>query len=281
MERGIGWDDRGAWQRLFNALAWYEGDQWLDDVILPAIEGERAAVAELHQIGHPDSARVPLRDSPHVLWGLYALGRVLDVLASPMQPVNDDPALLSWMRIPRGPWWYGRLPTPEALTGFLDAIGASRIAEPAFHPFFHEIVDVEPAADPAEPPVLVREEWPGALVGSMLLLRSGVTVRAGAQHLVPGVASRSCLYWAWWRRNRMASDLSHGWGHNSQWRTEFRRDYVLADELLYNIDGDGRPPDEVELTEAQRETLLRYRCSTTVDLGLGAWIWEDRLAEPR
>ena len=34
-----------------------------------------------------------------------------------------------------------------------------------------------------------------------------------------------------------ASDLSHGWGHNSQWRTDFRRDYEESAELHYNVDG--------------------------------------------
>lgn len=281
MNGKVAWDDRGIWQRLFNSLRTYQGDRWVDDVILPAAEDARSAVVELHEIGQPDSARVPLGDWPHVLWGLYALSRVLDVLASPLQPVNDDPALLSWLRKPPAPWWEGRIPTPDALPAFLDAIGASRIAESAFHPFFHEIVHVEPADDAMEPPTLVREEWPGALVGSMLLLRAGVTVRAGAQHLVPEVASRSCLYWAWWRRNRVARDLSHGWGHNSQWRTQFRRDYIVDDDLHYNVDGEGGWPDEENLTTAQRGTLLRFRCSTTVDLGSDAWIWDDRLVELR
>jgi hypothetical protein len=31
--------------------------------------------------------------------------------------------------------------------------------------------------------------------------------------------------------------VSHGWGSNSQWGTDFRRDYVTDEAYVYNVDG--------------------------------------------
>lgn len=248
-----------------------------DELLLPWVQQHPEIVADLRDIGRPEShARVIGRDED-LLEGLYALSRLVDILIAPHQPVNDGPELRS------GLWWTGPLPATTAWASFCAAIGATPIAEDHFHPFFHEIVSVIPAEDPDEPPTLVEEVWPGALVGGLVLVRAGVTVRAGARRLDPDVAARSCLYWAWSRRNRVTRDLSHGWGHNSQWRTDFRRDYLVGDELHYNVDASpivGGPPDEDDITPEQRRDLLRYRHSVTVDWGEERWPFDDKLVEP-
>jgi hypothetical protein len=118
-------------------------------------------------------------------------------------------------------------------------------------------VAVEPADDPDEEPSLVAEHWPGALIGSLLLTRSGVTVRAGRHRLDPEVAARSCLYWGWYRRNRIVRDLSHGWGQNSQWRTDFRRDYVTPEALYYNVDAHGDRPVRPTTTRTSPAPTVR------------------------
>jgi len=145
---------------------------------------------------------------------------------------------------------------------------------------------VHPADDPDEAPSLVEERWPGALIGGMVLARSGVTVRAGPKRMDPVVAARSCLYWAWWRRNRVVRDLSHGWGAVSQWGTDLRRDYVVGDELHYNIDhgraGLGNPADQdSDLPPADRLDLLRFRHSLRRDLGTDRWPYYDAIVERR
>ncbi len=63
------------------------------------------------------------------------------------------------------------------------------------------------------------------------------------------------------------SDLSHGWGSNSQWGTNFRRDYQIDGELYYNVDGrhDLRKPfarseDRYGLSQEERIELLINRC---------------------
>jgi hypothetical protein len=170
-------------------------------------------------------------------------------------------------------------------TAFAGALGVAYIGESAFHPFFHEIVSVEPAENSDDPPTLTHEYWPGLVAGSLLLIRSGVGIRAGANHLDPEVAARSCLYWAWWRRNRRVVDMSHGWGHNSQWSTNFRRDYITREALYYNVDSRDKPAGQArrasELSEAEHLTLLRHRCSLLVDLGHDQWPYDDFAMEPR
>ncbi|MET8046200.1 hypothetical protein ABZU75_01245 [Streptosporangium sp. NPDC005286] len=129
-------------------------------------------------------------------------------------------------------------------SNFCEALGADRIGRRGFHPFFHEIVEVRQAGDPGEPPSIVEERWPGYMMGSMLLTRAGVVVTAGARHLVARVADRSTLYWTFWRRSRSTNDPSHGWGHNSQWATGFRRDYLIDGRLHYNVDEVLDPSDD-------------------------------------
>jgi hypothetical protein len=257
---------------------------WGEAELVPWIAQRPHVVEELHQIGAPDGHRRSVGVDHEILWGLYALNRLVDILIGPHQPIDDHPGLLAWTT--NKPWWSGPAASPSAWAAFRDAIGAAAITEDRFHPFFHEIVDVQLADDPDEPPSLVAEHWPGAMIGGLLLTRSGVTVRAGANVLDPAVAARSCLYWAWWRRNRVVSDLSHGWGHNSQWRTDFRRDYVVGDELHYNVDHagpqSGRPADlDEDLSAADRLDLLRFRHSVRQDFGNERWPYYDSHVERR
>ena len=65
----------------------------------------------------------------------------------------------------------------------------------------------------------------------VLLDRQGVLVWVA-------VAEQSTLYWAHRRLQRPTDDLSVGWGHNSQWRTAFRRDYADDEHYYFNVDGD-------------------------------------------
>lgn len=275
--------DQWRWREVFWDLLQYQGDDWAGEVIGPWVQQHPDVIAELHAIGAPGNhrARVAWRRGGYsALEGLYGLSRVLDVLAAPYQPVNPDPAVLSWIN--GKPWWTGRIPDQGTLPAFAEAAGAVRISEEKFHPFFHEITVVEPASDPQAPVELVAEVWPGYLAGSMLLARAGVTVRAGSAVLDAEVAARSCLYWAWWRRNRGTKDLSHGWGANSQWGSDFRRDYIVGGQLYYNVDGYKHQPSDGgdDLSATASRELLRHRCSTHTDLGRDQWLWHLTLTEP-
>lgn len=107
----------------------------------------------------------------------------------------------------------------------------------------------------------------------MMFCRAGVRIRGGERYVRKDLAEHSRLYWAFVHYNRHAVDSSHGWGHNSQWSTNFRRDYVDNDAYYYNVDG-GRDihaetievssePNEMSnplLTLPMRIELLTNRC---------------------
>lgn len=266
------------WRALYQELLGYGGEAWADDVLLPWIEANPRSIADLRQIGQAGAMNIPIpndHDNYTPLQALYALTRVLDVLIAPFQQVPDEPECGAV------PGWTGGLPDESALGAFCREIGGVEITEEAFHPFFHEIVAVQAADDPDQRPVLVEEQWPGFLMGSLLLTRAGVTVRAGTRWLDPQVAGRSPMYWAWWRRNRVAVDESRGWGPNSQWRTDFRRDYYVDGEAYYNVDAAFRAPRHVpaELSVIEQRDLLRYRCGRVTDPGPDLWMWDVSHAE--
>jgi hypothetical protein len=208
-----------------------------------------------HLRGRPE----PSEWRTELLWELYALSRVSDVLLLSLQPpappgVQDGPD--PWTAI-----------TPDGYAGFFARLGMVPFAEDGgFDPFLHEIVEVEQSGDPDEPVRITDVVWPGFWLGSVLFGRAGVRVRAGVRHAERGVADRSPLYWTYLRRHRPTVDESQGWGHNSQWRTDFRVDLrTTAGDVLNACGRDdalGVDDDAVtgELTPAERDDLLRHRC---------------------
>lgn len=260
-------------QNLFFELRDGPAAGWGGEVLGPWLDARPHVLFELHELGRPGSYRVRVPregDYYSALEGLYALSRVVDVLLSPFQP--------DWTSTGET-WWQGSIPDHSAWHTFRAAIGAAPIAESAFHPFFHEIVSVQVSEDDAEPPSLIEEYWPGAIVGGLLVARAGVAIRAGVDYVDAEVAARSALYWAWWRRHRATVDLSHGWGHNSQWGTDFRRDYVADGYLHYNVDADSSSRTGSDLSDVDRLDLLRYRCSIRSDLGADEWPFDYSFVE--
>jgi hypothetical protein len=86
-------------QDLFFELRDGPAAGWGGEVFQPWLDMRPHLVAELHELGRPDSRRVRVpRGGDHytVLEGLYALSRVVDVLVSAFQPDNPDPRLLDW-----------------------------------------------------------------------------------------------------------------------------------------------------------------------------------------
>ncbi|MGI5451828.1 hypothetical protein ACQEWB_01310 [Streptomyces sp. CA-249302] len=187
------------------------------------------------------------------LWELYALSRVSDLLLLPCQPPGDpDEPSTATVTTAQYLELFGRL----GMTPFEET--------EAFDPFLHEIVEVDQTEDPDEPIRITGLVWPGLRHGSLLFNRAGVRVRAGVRHAERGVADRSPLYWSHRRRHRPTVDLSQGWGHNSQWRTDFRVDLRTAtgDEVNVCANGEGIdvPWTGALLTPDERWELLRHRC---------------------
>ncbi|MER7753935.1 hypothetical protein [Kitasatospora sp. NPDC097643] len=247
---------------LYEALLDHDGQRPYQAVVAPWLERagragyrERIAVAGVHQPWWVEE------DGQLLLRELYALRRVGDHLL-----LTDVPGYAAL---------FGALGMTPFEEGVEDLEHEEREGDERFDPFLHEIVEVEQDEDRHAPIRLAGVRWPGLMLGGLLFGRAGVRVRAGAAHAERGVADRSPLYWTHRRAHRPALDLSHGWGSNSQWRTDLRLDYRTADGDLLNVAEtgavDGRPdlhpdhpgnlsPEERLLTPAERRELLRHRC---------------------
>ncbi|WP_406200583.1 hypothetical protein OH807_19755 [Kitasatospora sp. NBC_01560] len=268
--------ERTGARELYEALLRHEGGTAYRDVVVPWLD--RAAAGHRSRLARAAGYRPWWReeDGRALLEELYALSRVADLLLLAFQPPADGPEA-------PGPPLPG-IPEQQYV-GLFAALGMDAFGGGAFDPFLHEIVEVEQAADPDAPIEVTDVLWPGLMLGELLFVRAGVRVRAGRARARRGVADRSPLYWTFRRRHRPTVDLSHGWGGNSQWRTDLRLDYRTAAGDRLNVAGtgavDGRPdlhpdhpqnlgPDERLLTPAERRDLLRHRCLLRAPEAAGA-----------
>jgi hypothetical protein len=252
-------DEDEAWvnaRMLFQALRDHEGPDGYAAVVEPWTGRAQLAYREVLGSGVELLAATAV-DGPDercgdLLWELYALSRVSDVLLTSFQPPGEYAE--SWPTVTR-----------QQYLALFAGLGMTAFEETgAFDPFVHEIVEVEQAPDPDEPVTVTGLVWPGLWHGSLLFGRAGVRVRAGARHAERGVADRSPLYWTYLRRHRPTVDLSQGWGHNSQWRTDFRVDLRTpsGDEVnaCAREDIDAHDWHAPGLSDGRRRELLRHRC---------------------
>lgn len=226
------------------------------------------------------------REDVYNSYNLYALSRLSDILLLPYQlnRQNED--------------WTGPSVTLDERTEWFTSLGMTLIEEQTFCPFYHEIVEVEQSSEADEPITLLDTIWPGFMLNHLLFCRAGVKVRGGVQHIHKELAETSTLCQTFWRNNRPTDDASKGWGHNSQWATTFRRDYVDATMYYYNVDGEydltGEDPirrddmqdvlDEQRLTAAEMIELVRHRCFIVTDKDNSqGGLWPDpfRYREPK
>jgi len=243
--------DQQPYRTLYDHILDYDGDALYADLLRPwlaANDGERRWLQAIRERrGDPIPAMAPEEN-----WRLYALSRIVDLLQLSFAPRTVD-----------GTWDIASVGADE-FAGFMDALGLEAADHAGFHPFHHEIVTVDEAPDEDAAPEVVQVYWPGYRLGPLLISRAGCRVRAGRRWMVREIAERSTLYWAYARNTRPTDDPSRGWGSNSQWRTSFRRDYVLDGALYYNVDGRESPGGaDRELNEAERMELLRHRCFVT------------------
>jgi hypothetical protein len=250
--------DQFVYAELHDALLEYDKDSPYADLLAPWLRAQADEREWLRSFSERQGNPIPPAEIED-LWRLYALSRVFDLLLLRFQPRRVD-----------GADWAGPPISLGEYEAFAEALGFVVARPPGFSPFYHEVVDVEPALDPAQPARVLEFRWPCVMLGHMLFSRAGVRVSAGRDALLPGVADLSTLYWAYRRRNRPVEDLSLGWGHASQWRTTFRRDYRVGEALHYNVDGnrdlDRFEPDDrhdADLNREERIELLTNRCFVT------------------
>lgn len=265
----MGLPEPGCPRSLYGALLEYRGEAVATDLLGPWIDASQASLVEqlapvrLPFVRQPSRVDWRMREPLVELnWTLYALSRVFDLLLLVHQPASRPDSIVVASEH-AGPW-DRRIPnTVSDLVDFACRLGA-RVHEPErFHPMCHEIVELV-EDDACEVPVVERLHWPSLLLGELVLLRAGVTLRCARSFASRPWADASTLYWARHRRHRSTCDLSLGWGSNSQWRTSFRRDYAAEGRLVFNAGGDQpltSPSHEEEpLPEQLRHQLLVNRC---------------------
>jgi hypothetical protein len=247
---------------VFHALRGYGGHDAYAEVLSPWLEADgseqRDLLGPLRRFGEWRRTEYVFGD---LLEQACAFSRLSDVLLLGFQPPCPDEAETCWAHELFLEREWPRIDIEEYLAVFA-ALDMTVIDAAAFDPFFHEIVDIEQATDPSTPIQITHIVWPGLMLGELLFNRAGVRIRAGADHAVAGIADRSPLQDVFLRRHRATQDDSLGWGHNSQWKTDFRRDYLTSDAYRLNIDADtGTGLAEPEhLTPTEADEALRHRC---------------------
>lgn len=131
---------------------------------------------------------------------------------------------------------------------FFTEIGmqVSSIDQPYYHPFYHEIYYVDDVVRVGEhEQIIIKEQlYPTIMFGALQFSRGGVIIY-NHPCVDKSLAEKSDMYFTNHRDNRLCHDLSHGWGHNSRWRTDFVRNYETEKEWKFNVDR------EVDLSSAE------------------------------
>lgn len=250
----------GNLQLLFHWMSDYKGAALWQDVFLDKwaeLKNIRAKYHELKERACLHKSWPPIHTEE--LYDLYSVSRLSDLMLCALPANNAE-------------YDSGRHITLDNYIALFEHIGFTAVWPQQFHPFHCEIVEVEQReGDDVE---LLVTLWPAIMLGNMMFSRAGVKVRAPEHLLKKKFADSTVLYWSYQRNFRRTEDLSQGWGHNSQWRTVFRRDFELPDRYAYNVDDGvinlGAPFDFEECDDCMcimsvehRIELLRYRCIVT------------------
>ena len=276
---------RGLYEQVRDCMSAFEIIRTLEEWMAALPDEERDRFVRLKEAEGDRWSAV----EPSDRWLLYALSRVSDLLITRLQCGYGR----ANMDIARGYDVNGFI---NSYLHFFKQLGFEQRTVDAFHPFFCEVVEVVEDIDPNV--VLLDQRWPCIMLGRMMFARAGVVVSSGDGQLLVGVVDSATLFWTHMRKDRKTTDLSVGWGQNSQWSTSFRRDFECAGFFAYNVDEMGRGvalrADGQHVVEDAREydimpgnmppshriDLLRYRCAATFTLTEDdIWPYHDHFIE--
>lgn len=232
------------------------GNLW-DDIVRERDGGEDEIREFLSNVAQQISAK-QYRLSNSDSWDLYAISRIFDLIITKLQSVNIGKTNSQYI-------------SNETVLDFGNRIGVKEKEIKSYHPFYCEIFSVRENNNIDE--ILIDKiHWPAFHLNGMLVCRAGVSISSPRNLVDPLVAATSTLFWSYIRENRTASDQSHGWGHNSQWRTDFRIDLDCEDKYIYNykshgkrninLNDDGLDGSEIidGMGIVDRRSLIRNRC---------------------
>lgn len=237
-----------SFRELHDQVTRFTGESLFEEVLKPAIPDcveMMQPLESLRSLEESPPGQVPVE----CLWSLFALNTVRDALILPLQVSLHE------------------------YRGFFSALGFEVIPDQEpFDPLIHEIVEVGNWTKESEGVRTGCQYWPGLRYGELVFARSAVDVYCAPElGIVEGVADKSVLYFTHQRVRRDCRDLSHGWGHNSMWRTAHARNYRVGDYTFFNVDGKHdlawRPKNPVleglSLMDA-REVLMNQCCVRSI-----------------
>src|SRR6185369_1815254 len=225
---------RDLWHSFFE----YQGHRLFDDVLSPFVPNARHILKDLGRYRRLNSPDNPYDVDNADLWAWYALSRVNDYFLMSFQTSESFSSAsrpAAQTRHAYGPWNEKTL-THDEYEAFFETLGFSVFTRCSYTPFHCEIVEVVEDARLDKDVEIDHVFWPGVMFGEMLFSRAGVRVRCRPGVFDKQVAENSILYFTFSRHHRRTVDLSHGWGSNSQWGTDFRRDYETTDHFHFNVD---------------------------------------------
>lgn len=247
----------GSLRALYREFTSYRGEHVWEDVFLP----QWSALTEIRKyyevIKNRPCRRKPwpdLTDQESI--DLYCASRLSDMMLLSIQCGDEASVDVPTFSL-------------ENYKKFFTHIGFDIVDPTQFHPFSCEIVEVIESDDSTI--ALAERVWPAVMLGNMMFARAGVRIKSPRHFFAKGVADRSVLFWSYRRKNRNCEDMSTGWGHNSQWSTDFRRDFDLGDRYAYNVDTSSKIDlresieDDDSMNDmplADRIDFLKHRCFT-------------------
>lgn len=218
---------------LYHKIPKYKGDKILTELIKPWLQ-QNGYREYLHAL--PISKEMSDGDN----WELYALSRVLDVLTLTDRPDGyteafdrDEPLL-----------------TRNEYIELVQFLGFEIDWPKHYDPFHCEIATAVAGRANFE---IVDCIHPAIKLKNLMIKRSPVTITLKPEDYDLNRINNAMLYWTFRRSNRKTTDLSEGWGSNSQWRTEFRMDIETEQSYIYNL------KNTLDLNELNEETITELK----------------------
>lgn len=210
-------------KELYEKILGYNGEKILENQILNWIEKNDYAEF-IRKIRDSLLNKNIVEISQEVNMELYALSRILDLSTLRFQKNNKKD----------GSDYLGPLKSIEEYLKLLNSLCLDIVFPNQFNKFDCEIIEAVNGQNNFE---IMECLYPSVRIQNLLIKRAGVIISLNQNDCDLDLINNSKIYWTFRRKNRIFQDLSHGWGHNSQWRTEFRMDIETENSYIYNKSG--------------------------------------------
>ncbi len=122
----------------------------------------------------------------------------------------------------------------EEYIEFNKLIGLDIETPKLFDTFTCEIIEAQNGENDFQ---VIQCLFPAIKLKNIIIKRAGVKILLSADKYDLTLINDATIYWTFRRKNRKYLDLSHGWGSNSQWRTNLRLDIETDSSFIYNHKG--------------------------------------------